>query len=712
MLKDENQKIVIQNICVESFSQRLALRCVQFLFALVILVCANSQMNAQTYNYEDIPTGGIGFNSTSAPCSTPLIRNIFVGDSFNILDVKLGFNAIHTWRGDIVVALRHPDGTQATVINRVGGSIDNYDVDLDDSGGALNDGTADNTASPFYDRSAAPSSALSVFDGKNSAGTWQVRICDGAGGDNGTYNRARLTLEEDAPIPGAPVCGIRSDKLNNWTTGAFNYNELNIDGSGVNMSVAVTGETGQLSTIQGGTFNGVAGLDLRTQGFLGAGATFTYTFSQNLSSVDFDIGHINTSGVGGGGDKFTITAKDTLGNTIFPTFTTSGSSYTANSSTGVVNATGSAPANLGIRFEDADLITEVKIVWDDCDTCGNSFHGMAIGEMDICIPSYDYGDAPDTNGGTGIGNYQTLLANNGPSHRIDASLAIGTIADNDTDGFGNGVDSNGNASDDDSEGTADEGLISFPAISAGSTNYSLNNISVTNTGSAAILIGWIDFDRNGSFDEDERAMATVSGGASSVTLSWSTLPGIIAGTTYARFRLARSGDLSPGSNGGADEGSLGPGNSGEVEDYQLLITGAPSLNLVKNCNVPADCTTVSQLPNTELTYEINFTNSGTSAATSLLIVDAIPENTDYKLGTAVANTGTTGLTFSIEFSSDYNPLNPGIATWTYTPVSGAGGADGGYDRNVKAIRWRVTAGSLSQNAPNNTGGVSFVTKIR
>jgi hypothetical protein len=94
------------------------------------------------------------------------------------------------------------------------------------------------------------------------------------------------------------------------------------------------------------------------------------------------------------------------------------------------------------------------------------------------------------------------------------------------------------------------------------------------------------------------------------------------------------------------------------------------------------------------------------------LVDAIPTNTDFKIGSATVNIGTTGLTFLIEYSSDYNPSNPTIATWTHPPASGGGGADAGFDRDVKAIRWRVTSGSLPQTAPNNAGNISFIVKIR
>ena len=138
----------------------------------------------------------------------------------------------------------------------------------------------------------------------------------------------------------------------------------------------------------------------------------------------------------------------------------------------------------------------------------------------------------------------------------------------------------------------------------------------------------------------------------------------------------------------------------------------PNVQLVKSCPSPANCTTAPQLPGTDITYNIAFTNSGGQAAANMVIVDGIPANTDFKLGTATASVGTTGLTFAIEYSSDYDALNPNLATWTYTPVSGGGGASAGYDRNVKAIRWRVTSGTLSNVAPNNTGNVSFVTKIR
>jgi hypothetical protein len=46
-----------------------------------------------------------------------------------------------------------------------------------------------------------------------------------------------------------------------------------------------------------------------------------------------------------------------------------------------------------------------------------------------CLLADDFGDAPDTGSGTGAGNYETLVSNNGPSHRIVNGLLLGARVD-------------------------------------------------------------------------------------------------------------------------------------------------------------------------------------------------------------------------------------------------------------------------------------------
>jgi hypothetical protein len=86
-------------------------------------------------------------------------------------------------------------------------------------------------------------------------------------------------------------------------------------------------------------------------------------------------------------------------------------------------------------------------------------------------------------------------------------------------------------------------------------------------------------------------------------------------------------------------------------------------------------------------------------------LERVFRNVDFKVGSITSSPGTTGLVASFEYSNDAG------ATWTYTPVSGGGGAPSGYDRNVTNVRW-LFVGSLSHLAPNNVGSVAFIVRIR
>jgi uncharacterized repeat protein (TIGR01451 family) len=138
----------------------------------------------------------------------------------------------------------------------------------------------------------------------------------------------------------------------------------------------------------------------------------------------------------------------------------------------------------------------------------------------------------------------------------------------------------------------------------------------------------------------------------------------------------------------------------------------PSVLLVKTCSAPANCETANQLPGTDLTYTIQYTNSGGQSAQGFILIDAIPANTDFKISSPTS-VAPSGLNFVVEYSYDYLSTTPNAATWTNAPpANNGGGATTGYNALVKAIRWRSISGSLSNANPNNTGTVSFIVKIR
>lgn len=179
-----------------------------------------------------------------------------------------------------------------------------------------------------------------------------------------------------------------------------------------------------------------------------------------------------------------------------------------------------------------------------------------------CLSS-DFGDAP-------------LVYEKGDpaSHGISALLKIGASTDAEggpiPNNLATGDDTNGQVND-------EEGISFLPAPSTASRSLGLivNNV-LNNTGTTAWIVAWIDFNRDGDFDDTgERSqvisLATSSSGANPVLQfsGFNTGCVVSAGRSYLRVRLTtdNSGgwNTSPSPNGDRVDG--------EVEDYAIVITG-------------------------------------------------------------------------------------------------------------------------------------------
>ena len=181
---------------------------------------------------------------------------------------------------------------------------------------------------------------------------------------------------------------------------------------------------------------------------------------------------------------------------------------------------------------------------------------------------FDFGDAPDS--------YLTLDASGGPKHLVGNTLFLGALPpDTDTNGFGDGTDDAlpGDAADDDNEGSTpdDEDALATPLVlDVTATTFRLDLPLANTTGSDANLVGWIDFDGSGMFEPDEAATVVVADNATTATLTWTNVggtgPDIVAGSTYARFRLTTDA-ITAGDVGDA-------ANDGEVEDHLVDIVSA------------------------------------------------------------------------------------------------------------------------------------------
>jgi len=141
----------------------------------------------------------------------------------------------------------------------------------------------------------------------------------------------------------------------------------------------------------------------------------------------------------------------------------------------------------------------------------------------------------------------------------------------------------------------------------------------------------------------------------------------------------------------------GTGATDSAVDVTTIVAG--NLVLTKFVNPVGD-----QLPGTELTYRTDYANVGVAGLTNIVIYDAIPAWTQFRVGSESDGTLAPGITaMAAEFSSD------GGATWVYVPASGGGGAPAGFDANVTNVRWILT-GTLA-GGDGTADGVSLIVRI-
>jgi len=265
------------------------------------------------------------------------------------------------------------------------------------------------------------------------------------------------------------------------------------------------------------------------------------------------------------------------------------------------------------------------------------------------VPNLDYGDAPDTSINEAQDDYQTEPGR-GPSHVVDGTTFLGTGVDAENVAFDDGPsEDNGVLLDDGTPAT-----LHGESITVGDAF----ELDVTTAGTG-VLNAWIDFNRDGDFDDPGEQIATDVTPTSNLVTINSTVPfSSVAGDTYARFRYSSDTGLTP--NGAASDG--------EVEDYQITLIGAaPQVRLVKrvtrigttdltdvldDASDPDDDASVNwptgylqgnidanAEPLQEVDYTIYFLSDGNSVAANVKLCDLVPENTTYQPGSLLLSQG-------------------------------------------------------------------------
>lgn len=136
--------------------------------------------------------------------------------------------------------------------------------------------------------------------------------------------------------------------------------------------------------------------------------------------------------------------------------------------------------------------------------------------------------------------------------------------------------------------------------------------------------------------------------------------------------------------------------SNDSASASVLINPGPLLATLKT----ASAATAS--PGQVLRYRVLLSNSGYSVATSVVAIDALSPFTAFRLNTFGAGLNvrlTQGTPASALALGTVQYSSNGGATWTYTPVSGGGGAPAGYDGAITHVRIPLT-GNMATNGAN------------
>jgi uncharacterized repeat protein (TIGR01451 family) len=225
--------------------------------------------------------------------------------------------------------------------------------------------------------------------------------------------------------------------------------------------------------------------------------------------------------------------------------------------------------------------------------------------------------------------------------------------------------------------------VDFTVSNIGSGTDSYDLLTSTRPGGVISVVSITGSGVSQAADPDSARLLNLAAGERTVVSVTYAVAGAAGGTIDTLLVLARSVS-SPAQT---DEGRL------------VLTVIRPSLVTTKSVTPNG-----TQLPGTDLTYSTTVSNAGSESALSVVVLDSIPTEVQFKVG-SVTTSLPPGVSFTTEYSDD------GGAGWAYAPVSQGCGAPTGYDGCITHIRWTLLD-PLSFLAAENSGTLEFTARIK
>jgi subtilisin-like proprotein convertase family protein len=223
----------------------------------------NGVTDDNTGAYYTLETGrdvNPSYDSTDTPLAiadnTTFDSVIAVTDSKSVGDVNVTVNITHTFDGDLVLSLFPPTGPPISLVDRRGGTGENFEDTVFDDEAA----TPITAGSPPFAGPFQPESPLSSADGIDSQGNWTLRVSDEGLVDTGTLNSWTLALtfpgqacgphaSSGSEIPESDLCpsGGPGDGNTHWDAGEYVEFGVLVENDGVDALTGVWAEVTPLT---------------------------------------------------------------------------------------------------------------------------------------------------------------------------------------------------------------------------------------------------------------------------------------------------------------------------------------------------------------------------------------------------------------------------------------------------------------------------------
>jgi subtilisin-like proprotein convertase family protein len=176
---------------------------------LLLLSNALARKTIITYDSNDV--------NLPIPDMNTIDSNLFIPDSWTIVDVNVALCILHNWNSDLDVYLIH-DGVRVELLTDVGVNVDDFNCIILDDECSI----PITAGEPPFIGCYKPEGKLYNFDGLSAKGVWTLEITDDEKGDTGTLISWRLILELSYIEPNNPQPEDGAEDVSAYTCLSWN----------------------------------------------------------------------------------------------------------------------------------------------------------------------------------------------------------------------------------------------------------------------------------------------------------------------------------------------------------------------------------------------------------------------------------------------------------------------------------------------------------